>query len=107
LKVGASGLAGAALLGLAGCGGQQNAGATELVFSASPDDTGTARRLVQRFNEQNKGNFQVVYREGAADTGQRCRTRPAPGYIARSVRLHHLPQPSVEITSIVKNLPFL
>jgi multiple sugar transport system substrate-binding protein len=72
LKVGGAGLAGAALLGVAGCGGQQQgAGAKELVFAASPDDTGTASKLVQRFNEQNRGKFQIVYREGAADTGQR------------------------------------
>jgi multiple sugar transport system substrate-binding protein len=72
LKVGGAGLAGAALLGVAGCGGQQQgAGAKELVFAASPDDTGTASKLVQRFNEQNRGEFQIVYREGAADTGQR------------------------------------
>jgi multiple sugar transport system substrate-binding protein len=72
LRVGGAGLAGAALLGVAGCGGQQQgAGTKELVFTASPDDTGTASKLVQRFNEQNKGKFQIVYREGAADTGQR------------------------------------
>jgi trehalose/maltose transport system substrate-binding protein len=71
LKAGGAGLAGAVLLGVSGCGGQQSAGATEIVFTASPDDTGTASKLVQRFNEQNKGNFRVVYREGAADTGQR------------------------------------
>jgi multiple sugar transport system substrate-binding protein len=68
----AGGLAGAALLGAAGCGGgQQGGGPTELIFTASPDSTGTARRLVERFNEQNKGKYRVVYREGNADTGQR------------------------------------
>ncbi len=73
VRVGLSGLAGAAALGVAGCGGgrRQDEGVTELVFSASPDSTGTAKRLVQRFNEQNRGRYRVVYREGNADTGQR------------------------------------
>ncbi|MEW6638156.1 MAG: ABC transporter substrate-binding protein [Actinomycetota bacterium] len=73
VRVGLSGLAGAAALGVAGCGGgrRQDEGVTELVFSASPDSTGTAKRLVQRFNEQNRDRYRVVYREGNADTGQR------------------------------------
>jgi len=73
LKVGGTGLAGAALLGAAGCGGgqQQGGGPIELVFTSSPDDTGTAGKLVQKFNEQHKGEYQVIFREGAADTGQR------------------------------------
>jgi multiple sugar transport system substrate-binding protein len=73
LKVGGTGLAGAALLGAAGCGGgqQQGGGPIELVFTSAPDDTETAAPLVQKFNEQNKGKYRVVLREGAADTGQR------------------------------------
>ena len=73
LKVGGTGLAGAALLGAAGCGGgqQQGGGPIELVFTSSPDDTGTAGKLVQKFNEQHKGEYKVIFREGAADTGQR------------------------------------
>jgi trehalose/maltose transport system substrate-binding protein len=72
LKVGGTGLAGAALLGTAGCGGgQQEGGALELVFTASTDETETAGKLVQKFNEQNEGKYRVTYREGAADTGQR------------------------------------
>jgi multiple sugar transport system substrate-binding protein len=73
LKVGGTGLAGAALLGAAGCGGgqQQGGGPIELVFSSAPDDTETAGKLVQKFNEQNKGKYRVIFREGAADTGQR------------------------------------
>ena len=70
LKVG--GLAGAALLGAAGCGGgQQGGGPIELVFTSAPDDTETAGKLVKKFNEQNEGKYRVVMREGAADTGQR------------------------------------
>ncbi len=76
LKMGGTGLAGAALLGsstLAGCGGggEPSGGAQELVFTSAPDDTGTAGTLVQRFNEQNRGRYKVVFREGNADTGQR------------------------------------
>ena len=73
LKVGGTGLAGAALLGAAGCGGgqQQGGGPIELVFSSAPDDTKTAGKLVQKFNEQHKGEYRVIFREGAADTGQR------------------------------------
>jgi trehalose/maltose transport system substrate-binding protein len=72
LKVGGTGLAGAALLGTAGCGGgQQGGGPIELVFTSAPDDTETAGKLVQMFNEQHKGEYRVIFREGAADTGQR------------------------------------
>jgi multiple sugar transport system substrate-binding protein len=73
LKVGGTGLAGAALLGAAGCGGgqQQGGGPIELVFSSAPDDTETAGKQVQKFNEQHKGEYRVIFREGAADTGQR------------------------------------
>src|SRR3712207_7128940 len=53
LKMGGAGLAGAALLGAAGCGGgRQGGGETELVFTASPDDTGTAGRLVERLDRK-------------------------------------------------------
>ena len=72
LKVGGAGIAGASLLGVAGCGGgQQGGGATELIFTSAPDDTGTTPKLVQKFNEEYKGKYRVVFREGNADTGQR------------------------------------
>jgi multiple sugar transport system substrate-binding protein len=73
LKVGGAGLAGAALLGAAGCGGgqQQGGGPIELVFTASVDMTGTAAKLVEKFNEQNKGKYKVIYREGNADSDAR------------------------------------
>ena len=73
LKVGGSGLAGAALLGTAGCGGgqQQGGGPIELVFTASPDATGSAPRLVEKFNEQNKGEYKVIFQEGNADSNAR------------------------------------
>jgi multiple sugar transport system substrate-binding protein len=72
LKVGGTGLAGAALLGAAGCGGgEQGGGATELYFTAPPDDSGTTAKLIDKFNEKNKGKYRVLFREGNADTGQR------------------------------------
>lgn len=71
LKVSGAGLAGAALLGATGCGSSRQGGATELTFFASTDTTGTASKLVRKFNERNKGKYRVSYQEGNADTGQR------------------------------------
>jgi len=72
LKVGGTGLAGAVLLGAAGCGGgEQSGGATELYYTAPPDVTGTTAKLISKFNEKNKGKYRVLFREGNADTGQR------------------------------------
>jgi multiple sugar transport system substrate-binding protein len=70
LKLGGAGLAGAALLGVAGCGGG-GAGSGNLIFSMGPDDPNkTVTRLIEKFNQQNKGEFQVTYRLMPADTGQ-------------------------------------
>ncbi len=72
LKVGGAGLAGAALLGVAGCGGgEQGGGATELYFTGPPDATGTTDKLVSEFNDKNKGKYKVIFRVGNSDTGQR------------------------------------
>jgi multiple sugar transport system substrate-binding protein len=73
LKVSGTGLAGAALLGTAGCGGggEQGEGPIELVFTASPDTTGTAPKLVEKFNEQNKGKYKVIFQPGNADSDAR------------------------------------
>ena len=72
LKVGGTGLAGAALLGAAGCGGgEQSGGPTELYFTASPDTSGTIQKLISEFNDKNKGEYRVVFLEGNTDTGQR------------------------------------
>lgn len=70
LKLGGAGLAGAALLGASGCGGG-GGGSGNLVFSMGPDDPNkTVSKLVDKFNKQNEGEFQVTYREMPADTGQ-------------------------------------
>src|ERR671911_1636882 len=72
LKVGGTGLAGAVLLGAAGCGGgEQSGGATELYFTGPPDTSGTTDQLVSQFNEKNKGQYRVIFQQGNADTGQR------------------------------------
>jgi multiple sugar transport system substrate-binding protein len=61
------------LLGATGCGGGggQSGGETELFYSASPDDTGSTQKLIDKFNKQNKGSYKVTFVEGNADTGQR------------------------------------
>jgi multiple sugar transport system substrate-binding protein len=70
LRLGGAGLAGAALLGAAGCGGGGGGGGNNIIFSWGTDDTGTLPKLLDKFNKQNKGNFQVTYRQMPADTGQ-------------------------------------
>src|SRR5918997_2092248 len=72
LKVGGAGLAGATLLGASGCGGgEQSGGATELYYTAPADATGTTSNLISQFNEKNKGEYKVIFREGSSDTGER------------------------------------
>ena len=69
LKMSGAGLAGAALLGASGCGGG-GSGSGNIVFSMGPDDPGkTFTKLIDKFNKQHKGEFQVVHREMPADTG--------------------------------------
>src|SRR5918998_351787 len=71
LKMGGTGLAGAALLGsgaLAGCGGGGAEG-DDIVFSWGPDDTGVLPKMIDAFNKQGNG-FKVNYREMPSDTGE-------------------------------------
>jgi len=70
LKMSGAGLAGAALLGTAGCGGGGGGSSGNLVFAMGRDTSGTLGPLVEEFNKQNKGNFKVTYREMPTDTGQ-------------------------------------
>ncbi len=70
LRLGGAGLAGAALFGVAGCGGGGQGGGNELIFSWGPDDTGALTKLIDKYNQQNKGKIQVNYREMPSDTGQ-------------------------------------
>src|SRR5918999_3666262 len=69
LKMSGAGLAGATLLGATACGGGGSASG-ELILSMGPDDTGTLPDLIDRFNKQHQGEFQVKYREMPSDTGQ-------------------------------------
>jgi multiple sugar transport system substrate-binding protein len=69
LKLGGAGLAGAALLGSAACGGSSG-GSGNLVFAMGRDTSGTLGPMVEEFNKQNKGNFQVTYRAMPTDSGQ-------------------------------------
>jgi multiple sugar transport system substrate-binding protein len=69
LKLGGAGLAGVALLGASGCGGG-GADSGNVVFAMGRDVSGTLQDLIDKFNEQNKGNFQVTFREMPVDTGQ-------------------------------------
>jgi multiple sugar transport system substrate-binding protein len=59
LKLGGVGLAGAAVLGASGCRGGEGSG--KVVF-ASYEPFGSMRELIRKFNEQNKGRFQVAWR---------------------------------------------
>jgi multiple sugar transport system substrate-binding protein len=70
LRLGGAGLAGVALLGTAGCGGGGGSSSGDLVFAMGVDSSGTLQDLVDKFNEQHKGDFQVRYRQMPADTGQ-------------------------------------
>jgi multiple sugar transport system substrate-binding protein len=70
LKMSGAGLAGAALLGASGCGGG-GGGSGNIIFSMGPDDPGnTYTKLVDKFNEQHKGEYQVTIRTMPSDTGQ-------------------------------------
>ena len=69
LKMGGAGLAGAALLGSAGCGGGSG-GSGEIIFSMGPDTDGSIAKLIDKFNKQNKGKLTASHREMPADTGQ-------------------------------------
>ena len=64
-----TGLAGSALLGIAGCGGGRSEGPVELVFShgEEPEVLGSQ---ISRFNDRHRGEIEVKLRLAPADTGQ-------------------------------------
>ena len=75
LKLSGAGLAGASLLGIAGCGGgggpeEADDGSIIVTFSTGPDDSGTREQLVQRFNEERQGEIRINFREAPTDTGE-------------------------------------
>jgi multiple sugar transport system substrate-binding protein len=67
LKLGGVGIAGLVLLGAPGCGGGE-AGSGKVVFSFFPDGSGSIQHLIDKFNEQNKGKFQVTHQSINLDT---------------------------------------
>jgi multiple sugar transport system substrate-binding protein len=69
LELGGAGLAGAALLGVAGCARQESKGLVSLVFSHG-EDSEVLRDQIQRFNQRNKGAIEVALRLAPADTDQ-------------------------------------
>ena len=72
LKLSGAGLAGAALLGTAGCGGgggDQTGGAMNLVVSSGPDNSGSLDEVVARFNREYQGEIQFELRTMPNDTG--------------------------------------
>jgi multiple sugar transport system substrate-binding protein len=67
LKLGGAGLAGVAMLGAAGCGGEEGAqGGTQLTLPFGPDESGGLRTLIDRFNKENKVEIRVHWREAPA-----------------------------------------
>ena len=70
LKVGGAGLAGAALLGTAGCGGGGGGDSGNIILSHGPEQSGVLQKQLDAFNQQNKGEVQVEWRQMPADTGQ-------------------------------------
>jgi multiple sugar transport system substrate-binding protein len=69
LRLGGAGLAGAALLGVAGCAGEESEGPARIVFSHG-EDSEVLRDQILRFNEQNRGEIEVALRLAPADSGQ-------------------------------------
>ena len=64
MRFGGVGLAGAALLGAAGCGGGEEAsGATTITLAFTPDEAGGLKKLIDDFNRQNRDEIQVTWRE--------------------------------------------
>ena len=66
LKVSGAGLAGLAVLGASSCGGGGESSGK--VVLTSLDFPGSIPKLIDKFNEQNKGKFQVAYRAIALES---------------------------------------
>jgi multiple sugar transport system substrate-binding protein len=63
LQLGGAGLAGAAMLGAAGCGGEQGGnGGVGITFTFGPDASGGLQTLIDRFNEGHGGEIKVTWR---------------------------------------------
>ena len=66
LELGGAGLAGMALLGAAGCGGGEGGGPAEITFTFGPEASGSLQGLIDKFNEEHKGEIKVTWRTTAA-----------------------------------------
>src|SRR5918998_6112867 len=69
LKLGGAGLAGAALLGTAGCGGGGGSFNGEITVGFGREASGTLEKLINQFNKQNK-DITAKWRVMPSDTGQ-------------------------------------
>ena len=70
LKLGGAGLAGAALLGTAGCGGGGGGSFNgEITVGFGREASGTLEKLIKQFNQQNN-DISVTWRRMPSDTGQ-------------------------------------
>ena len=69
LKMGGAGLAGAALLGTAGCGGGGGAFNGEITVGFGREASGTLQKLIDQFNKQSK-DVKAKWRVMPSDTGQ-------------------------------------
>jgi multiple sugar transport system substrate-binding protein len=65
LKLGGVGLAGLAVFGASGCSGGGGSGQVDFTSLELP---GSIPKLIDKFNEQNKGTFQVAYRAIALES---------------------------------------
>jgi multiple sugar transport system substrate-binding protein len=69
LKMGGAGLAGATLLGAAGCGGGGGSFNGEITVGFGREASGTLAKLIKQFNKQNK-DITAKWRVMPSDTGQ-------------------------------------
>src|SRR5919112_1206514 len=69
LKMGGAGLAGAALLGTAACGGG-GGGTGKIIFTVGPDTDGSIAKLIKKFNKENKGKLEAIHRQMPSSTTQ-------------------------------------
>lgn len=63
LKLGGTSLAGMGLLGAPACGGGGQGSSGKLVFTFGPDAGGGLKKLIDQFNQENRGEIQVEWRE--------------------------------------------
>lgn len=73
LKLGGAGIAAAATLGVAGCGGgsgptETESGAIEVIYSTSPSAQAVIEELIAQFNSDHEGEIEVSFRPAPTDT---------------------------------------